>query len=226
MCKKLVLAIAFVLLAGIKVGAADSELQQIADALDVSTTKTFQFTANGTMYSLGQNTSPAAAWPRSFVKSMTRVYDFTAGSMRDTTVRMSAESPTVGPEQQTVTMVSGEHAWNMAGKDTVPRLFEASERAHQIVISPHGILRAAFANNAAVTKKTGPIVDAVVISGKDERDLLVISEGGQVIRTDLDSISVLGRATQGVRIMRFKKEADLVASSTVVDAGGVVVEAD
>lgn len=72
---------------------------------------------------------------------------------------------------------------------------------------------------AAVTKKTGPIVNAAVISGKDERDLLVISEAGQVIRSALSSISVLGRATQGVRIMRFKKENDLVASSTVVDAG-------
>ncbi len=72
---------------------------------------------------------------------------------------------------------------------------------------------------AAVTKKTGPIVNAAVISGKDERDLLVISEAGQVIRSALSSISVLGRATQGVRIMRFKKENDLVASSTIVDAG-------
>jgi glyoxylase-like metal-dependent hydrolase (beta-lactamase superfamily II) len=132
---------------------AETELQQIADALEVSTIKTFQFTATGTMYSLGQSTSPAAAWPRSFVKSMTRVYDFTAAAMRDEVVRMSAETTTLGPEQQTVTLVSGDHAWNVAGKDTVPRLWEVNDRAHQIVISPHGLLRAAFANNATVTKK-------------------------------------------------------------------------
>ena len=88
------------------------------------------------------------------MKSMTRVYDFTAGAMRDDWVRMAGRTPTVGPEQQTVNVVSGDHAWNVAGKDTVPRLFEAPDRAHQIVISPHGILRAAFANNATVTKKT------------------------------------------------------------------------
>ena len=122
--------------------------------LNVSTTKTFQFTGNGVMYSLGQSTSPAAPWPRSFVKSMTRVYDFTAEAMRDEVVRMAGETPTAGPEQQAVTFVSGGHAWNAAGKEMVPRLFEASERAHQIVISPHGLLRAAFASNAAVTKKT------------------------------------------------------------------------
>ena len=83
MLKKLVIAFALFALVGFKVEAQDTELQRIADALEVSTIKTFQFTGNGTMFSLGQSTSPAAAWPRSFVKSMTRVYDFTAGAMRD-----------------------------------------------------------------------------------------------------------------------------------------------
>jgi glyoxylase-like metal-dependent hydrolase (beta-lactamase superfamily II) len=154
MLKKLVVVLALVLLAGFKASAADSELQQIADALDVSTTKTFQFTASGTMFALGQNTSPAAPWPRFFVKSMTRVYDFTPGAMRDEVVRMAAQTPTIGPEQRTVTSVSGDHAWNGADKDITPRLFEAPERGHQIVISPHGLFRAAFANNATVAKKT------------------------------------------------------------------------
>ena len=168
MLKKLVVAFAFVGLAGVGASAAESPLQPIADALDVSTTKTFQFTGNGTMFALGQSTSPAASWPRSFVKSMTRVYDFTTGTMRDEVVRMAAETPTVGPEQETVTLVSGDHAWNVAGKDTTPRLFEASERAHQIVISPHGLLRAAFANNATVTKKTIEGRQMTVISFADQ----------------------------------------------------------
>ena len=154
MLKNSILALVFVAFAAFSVGAQETDLQRIADALDVSTTKTFQFTANGTMFWFGQSTSPAAAWPRFFVKSLTRVYDFTAGAMRDQTVRMEGETQTVGPEQQTITLVSGDHAWGVAGKDTVPRLFEAPERAHEIVISPHGLLRAAFANNAAVAKKT------------------------------------------------------------------------
>jgi hypothetical protein len=115
MLKKLVFVLVLATLAGGRASAAESELQQIADALDVSTIKTFQFTGNGTMFSLGQSTSPAAAWPRSFVKSMTRVYDFNAGAMRDEAVRMAAETPTAGPEQQKITVVSGDHAWNVAG---------------------------------------------------------------------------------------------------------------
>jgi DNA gyrase subunit A len=69
---------------------------------------------------------------------------------------------------------------------------------------------------ANITKKTGQIIAANVLNAKDERDLLVVSEAGQVIRTKIDSVSVLGRATQGVRIMRFKKENDTVATVTVV----------
>ena len=154
MMKQVVVALALCALSGFSAQAQDSDLQRIADALDVSTTKTFQFTANGSMYNLGQNVNPAAPWPRFFVKSFTRVYDFTAGSMRDEVTRMAADTPTVGPEQRVVISVSGEHAWNGTGKETTPRLFEAPQRAHEIVISPHGLLRAAFASNAAVTKKT------------------------------------------------------------------------
>ena len=120
MWKRLILTLVLATLVGFRAEAADSDLQQIADALDVSTTKTFQFTGNGSMYALGQSTSPAAPWPRSFVKSFTRVYDFTNGAMRDDVVRMAAEPPTLGPEQQAITAVSGDLAWNGTGKETAP----------------------------------------------------------------------------------------------------------
>jgi glyoxylase-like metal-dependent hydrolase (beta-lactamase superfamily II) len=167
MSSKLLAALMLFSLMSFRAEAQDTDLQRIADALDVSTTKTFQFTGNGTMYSLGQSTSPAAPWPRQFVKSMTRVYDFTTASMRDSVVRMAGETTTVGPEQQAVMVVSGDVAWNVAGKEITARLFEASERAHQIVISPHGLVRAAFANKAAVTKKNIDGREMTIISFTD-----------------------------------------------------------
>ena len=70
---------------------------------------------------------------------------------------------------------------------------------------------------ANITPKTGQIVSAFVVNAKREQeDLVVISEKGQVIRLGLKSVSVLGRATQGVRIMRFKEEKDQVANVTFV----------
>jgi DNA gyrase subunit A len=63
---------------------------------------------------------------------------------------------------------------------------------------------------AQVTQKTGNIVGAKIVKPTEE-DLIVISQQGQLIRTALGAISVLGRATQGVRIMKLDA-GDKVAS--------------
>ncbi len=47
-------------------------------------------------------------------------------------------------------------------------------------------------------------------------DLLIMSAKGQVIRLPFKSISSSGRATQGVRLMRFKEEGDKVVSVTML----------
>ena len=69
---------------------------------------------------------------------------------------------------------------------------------------------------AKVTDKTGVITDAFLVNADSmaDKDIIVISENGQVIRTPFKSISVLGRDTQGVRIMRFKENNDKVAGTT------------
>jgi len=69
---------------------------------------------------------------------------------------------------------------------------------------------------AKVTTKTGDITNAFLVNADNmaDRDLIVISEKGQVIRIPFQSVSVLGRDTQGVRIMRFKEENDKVAGVT------------
>jgi DNA gyrase subunit A len=69
---------------------------------------------------------------------------------------------------------------------------------------------------AKVTPKTGKIISAQVASSKDERDLIIISKFGQVIRLPFKSVSILGRATQGVRLMRFKETDDRASSVTFV----------
>jgi len=65
---------------------------------------------------------------------------------------------------------------------------------------------------ANITSKTGPIIiSSVLEETPEEEDLIVISRKGQVIRTSVKSISLLGRATQGVRIMKLD-QGDKVAS--------------
>jgi DNA gyrase subunit A len=69
---------------------------------------------------------------------------------------------------------------------------------------------------AHVSAKTGKVISARLVEADDKRDLMVISASGQVIRISIASVSVLGRDTQGVRVMRFKEEKDKVASVTVI----------
>ena len=54
--------------------------------------------------------------------------------------------------------------------------------------------------NYQVTDKTGGIADVKMVNPGE--DILVISDDGTIIRMAVDHISVLGRSTQGVRIMR------------------------
>ena len=63
-----------------------------------------------------------------------------------------------------------------------------------------------------ITEKTGDLIIAKVINPEFE-EIIAISKNGQVIRTSLKEIPVLGRQTQGVRIMKMKS-GDKIASLT------------
>lgn len=69
---------------------------------------------------------------------------------------------------------------------------------------------------AKVTDKTGQLTNAFVINTEAmvNKDLIIISAQGQVIRLPFKSVNQLGRDTQGVRLMRFKEEGDSVACVT------------
>jgi len=68
---------------------------------------------------------------------------------------------------------------------------------------------------AKITSKTGAIVSGIIAYG-DDQDLIAISNNGQVIRFSAQKVNVLGRDTQGIRVMRFKAEGDSVANVALV----------
>jgi len=69
---------------------------------------------------------------------------------------------------------------------------------------------------AKVTPKTGKLVCAHVVNLDNlEADLIASSANGQIIRVPLKSISALGRATQGVRVMRLNGD-DKIAATAVL----------
>ncbi len=61
-----------------------------------------------------------------------------------------------------------------------------------------------------VTEKTGALVGAKLLK-EDHSEVIAMSKNSQVIRTSLDSISTLGRDTQGVRIMKLKDDDSVVS---------------
>jgi len=69
---------------------------------------------------------------------------------------------------------------------------------------------------AKVTDKTGNLTNAFVVSSEAmaDKDLIIISAKGQVIRLAFKSVNELGRDTQGVHLMRFKEDKDNVACVT------------
>jgi DNA gyrase subunit A len=70
--------------------------------------------------------------------------------------------------------------------------------------------------SAIVNSKTGDLVGVKTLSGDDNQEAIVISASGQTIRLGLKDIPGLGRATQGVRIMRLG-DKDKVVSLALVD---------
>ncbi len=67
-----------------------------------------------------------------------------------------------------------------------------------------------------ISDRTGELV--AFKSVNDDNDLMIINKSGVVIRVHVSDIRVMGRATQGVRIINLEKRNDTIASVCCVDA--------
>ena len=66
-----------------------------------------------------------------------------------------------------------------------------------------------------VTDRNGPVVGAVQADDSDE--VMLISGGGTLVRTRVNEISVMGRNTQGVRLISLTKDEKLVGIERIVE---------
>src|SRR5437899_3495908 len=114
----------------------------------------------------------------------------------------------------------------LAGGDTVVSLNLAPKGGELLVVTEHGFGKRTPIEDyprhsrggggvitSKVTEKTGSVATARIITEKDN-DLMIISAGGVVIRTDVSTIHVAGRATQGVRLMNLGEGDCVVAVAT------------
>ena len=64
-----------------------------------------------------------------------------------------------------------------------------------------------------ITDKTGPLM--AIKNVTDEEDLMIITKSGITIRMHIDTISTMGRAAQGVRLINLKGSAEIAAIARV-----------
>lgn len=107
----------------------------------------------------------------------------------------------------------------------------SNDKAKLLIMGERGYGKITKASNFPVHKRGGIGIKAAVVTVKtgnimtvrsldnDTKEIIVISASGQTIRLAISSISVLGRATQGVRIMSLGA-GDLVASVGLVTDDG------
>jgi DNA gyrase subunit A len=78
-----------------------------------------------------------------------------------------------------------------------------------------------------LTDKTGQLVGLHAVT--DEEDLMLITKSGTAIRMAMDSIRVMGRATQGVKLIELQKRNDTLMFGCTVpkeeqEEGGEAIE--
>ena len=92
---------------------------------------------------------------------------------------------------------------NGYGKRTLVSDYPSHGRGGQGVISIQG------------SERNGDVVGAVLVADEDE--IMLISNGGTLVRTRINEVSTMGRNTQGVRLISLHGEEKLVGVERVVD---------
>ncbi len=122
---------------------------------------------------------------------------------------------------------AGVNGMNLQETDICIGLMVVSPNCSVLTISESGLgKRSDFADyrltrrgakgviNMNVTDKTGPVVSCMTVQEEDE--VMIITSKGMVVRTPVNGIRVIGRATQGVKVIRLKEEDTVVAVARVV----------
>jgi len=135
-------------------------LEAVARAMGAAGLRSIEYAGTGAHFAVGQSPAPGAPWPRFNLRSYARAINYETASLREDLVRSRADAlprggglPAMGEARQ-VTLVSGDHAWVMAGDAAIPQPRYRAEMQAQLWTTPHGVVKAALANNGTVQGRT------------------------------------------------------------------------
>ena len=163
-------------------------LQRADAAMGGSALRSISFAGSGSGSTFGQAFEPGMAWPKITYSSFSRMADYENAAFREDAARSRAEPtgggavPLMGTgEQRTMGLMRGNFAWNLAGPAAVPAPATLNERIHDLWTTPHGVIKAALANQATVTMPSegGRSLAAVafVVPGRFRATALVNPDG-------------------------------------------------
>jgi DNA gyrase subunit A len=72
------------------------------------------------------------------------------------------------------------------------------------------------------SERNGALISAIQIL--DDDDIMLISDGGTLVRTSVEGISSMGRNTQGVTLIRLRNDEQLVGLARIEEEEGEEVE--
>ena len=146
---------------------AQSVLKASATAMGLNNLKTIQYSATGWNALGGQSFDLTEDWPRFEVTSYTKAIDYDANTAREEFTRRRGSYPMRGGgapfdgDQRVVQIVSGGFAWNLVGEKPAPpgrpylEVMPHNElRQLEIILTPHGFLKAAMAAKDARVMST------------------------------------------------------------------------
>ncbi len=206
-----------VALTGAALSANAATLKSAADALNISNTKTIEFSATGRWYQFGQAPAPSLAWPQFDVSNYVADIDYEKPAAhvqiaRKQTVEAGRNRP--AREEKPDQYISGDYAWNLAapqnsapGTPAVASSQPAAieERSAEIWSTPHGFLKAALANKATEKAVGKNLEVSFTVKGKYHY-VGTINANNQVesIKTWIDS-PVLGDTLYETNFSNYKE---------------------
>jgi glyoxylase-like metal-dependent hydrolase (beta-lactamase superfamily II) len=178
-------------LLALMVGTASAQdartvLENSMKAMGGTNLKTIQYSGAGWSSRIGQTYGLAEDWPHYQVTDYTRTIDYDAKSSREDYTSQQGNYPTLGrppmPATHVTAILSGGYAWDMNGTTPVPQpglylygVSYADLRQLELVLTPHGFLKAALASTDA-TAVTLPIVGPSDFGlSQDGRTVTVVS---------------------------------------------------
>ena len=167
---------------------ARGALQRANAAMGGTALQSIAFSGSGTGATFGQAYAAGGAWPKIAYSTFSRVADYENAAFREDASFSRAEPngggavPLMGTgEQRTTGLMRGVNAWSMVGSAPVAVPVAYDMRVHDLWTTPHGVIKAAMANNptASLRSVDGKTLTAVsfAVPGRYRATALINAAG-------------------------------------------------